>query len=269
MRDSRSMIDLKSIVLSGAILIAGVGPGIASAALGEMEASVTADVAQLKGSIKVTDRTSYRVHEIQLSSGTLVREFAGPDGKVFAIAWKGPTIPNLRQTLGQYFDNYVTAAKRQAHGPQSSANPTKRSRGTGGRSHARLLGTRLPAAGRAQRRQRGRFALMVKFAINGAQVRTARFGLCATLCLAALSCGGGDGAATSDGSSSGGTTSPTASNVVSVVVDAGPLPTTYPDVNTLFTTVTVCVPGSTTSCQTIDHIQVDTGSYGLRILPRC
>jgi hypothetical protein len=30
--------------------------------------------------------------------------------------------------------------------------------------------------------------------------------------------------------------------------------------------VTICVPGSTTSCQTIDHIQVDTGSYGLRIL---
>ena len=34
----------------------------------------------------------------------------------------------------------------------------------------------------------------------------------------------------------------------------------------MFTTVTVCVPGSTTSCQTIDHIQVDTGSYGLRLL---
>jgi len=54
--------------------------------------------------------------------------------------------------------------------------------------------------------------------------------------------------------------------VVSVVVDAGPLPTTNPATNTLFATVTVCVPGSTTSCQTIDHIQVDTGSYGLRIL---
>jgi hypothetical protein len=37
-------------------------------------------------------------------------------------------------------------------------------------------------------------------------------------------------------------------------------------VNTLFVTITVCVPGSTTNCQTIDHIQVDTGSYGLRIL---
>jgi hypothetical protein len=111
MRDSRPMIDLKPIVLSSAILLAGFGPGIASATLGEPEASVTADVAQLNGSIKVNDLTSYRVHEIQLSSGTVVREFVGTDGKVFAIAWKGPSIPNLRQILGQYFDNYVTAAQ--------------------------------------------------------------------------------------------------------------------------------------------------------------
>jgi len=106
---------------------------------------------------------------------------------------------------------------------------------------------------------------MVTLATNGAQTRAARFGFCAILCLALLSCGGGDGASTG-GSSSGGTTPPAGSNVVSVVVDAGPLPTTNADTNTLFTTVTVCVPGSTTSCQTIDHIQVDTGSYGLRIL---
>jgi hypothetical protein len=47
------------------------------------------------------------------------------------------------------------------------------------------------------------------------------------------------------------------------VVDAGPAGSS---VNTLFVSVTVCVPGSSTQCQTIDHIQVDTASYGLRIL---
>jgi hypothetical protein len=57
---------------------------------------------------------------------------------------------------------------------------------------------------------------------------------------------------------------PAAKNVVPVIVDSGPTGTN--NVNTLYTTVTVCVPGSTTQCQTIDHIQVDTGSYGLRIL---
>jgi hypothetical protein len=74
--------------------------------------------------------------------------------------------------------------------------------------------------------------------------------------LAFVSCGGGGG-----GASVVSTPAPptTASNVVSVVVDGGP---NNSSVNTLFTTVTVCVPGSTTSCQTIDHIQVDTGSNG-------
>jgi hypothetical protein len=36
-------------------------------------------------------------------------------------------------------------------------------------------------------------------------------------------------------------------------------------VNAAFVSVDVCVPGTTT-CQTIDHILVDTGSFGLRIL---
>jgi len=40
---------------------------------------------------------------------------------------------------------------------------------------------------------------------------------------------------------------------------------TTPAVNTSFVTITVCVPGTST-CQTIDHIEVDTGSSGLRIL---
>jgi len=36
--------------------------------------------------------------------------------------------------------------------------------------------------------------------------------------------------------------------------------------NGLFATVTVCVPGSLSDCQTIDHVLVDTGSTGLRLL---
>jgi hypothetical protein len=88
--------------------------------------------------------------------------------------------------------------------------------------------------------------------------RAWRWGLCAAWCLSALSCGGGDGTPVNT------TTPAAAANVASIVVDGGPTGTD--DVNTLFTTVKLCSPGSTTNCQTIDHIQVDTGSYGLRIL---
>ena len=83
-------------------------------------------------------------------------------------------------------------------------------------------------------------------------------------------CGGGGG-----GSSSGTTTTTTPTpialtNFVSAVVDAGPAalstgPNAYASSNVAYVSVTLCAPGSTTNCQTIDHVQVDTGSIGLRI----
>ena len=54
----------------------------------------------------------------------------------------------------------------------------------------------------------------------------------------------------------------TAANVQPVTVGPGPIN----NVNILFTTVTVCAPGSASNCQAIDHVLVDTGSIGLRIL---
>src|SRR5208282_669528 len=54
-------------------------------------------------------------------------------------------------------------------------------------------------------------------------------------------------------------------NLQALIVDAGPQPQTFTTVNEAFTSVTVCVP-STTTCQTIDHVLVDTGSSGLRLL---
>ncbi len=59
------------------------------------------------------------------------------------------------------------------------------------------------------------------------------------------------------------------SNVAPIVVDAGPEPQTFISTNEAFVTVTVCVPGNTppsSKCQNIDHVLVDTGSSGLRLL---
>jgi len=54
-------------------------------------------------------------------------------------------------------------------------------------------------------------------------------------------------------------------NLQPLTVDAGPQPQTFTAVNEAFTSVTVCVPG-TNACQTIDHVLVDTGSSGFRLL---
>ena len=101
----------KRLLAGGAIAWAVLLPCVASATLGEPEASVQADGEVLHGSIKESEHGAYRVHEIQLPSGTLVREYCALDGVVFAVAWNGPFMPDLRQTLGRYFDAYATAAK--------------------------------------------------------------------------------------------------------------------------------------------------------------
>ena len=58
------------------------------------------------------------------------------------------------------------------------------------------------------------------------------------------------------------------SNNLSVAVEAGPSNgfSLTPNANILYATVKVCVPGDPSQCQTIDHVQVDTGSVGLRVL---
>ncbi len=82
-------------------------------------------------------------------------------------------------------------------------------------------------------------------------------------------CGGGGG-----GSSTTTTPTPTpvvtaAANTAVITVDAGPPalatgPNGFISDNLAFVSVTLCAPGGS-NCQTIDHVQVDTGSVGLRI----
>jgi len=103
---------LKKLALLAAASLAALSPQLACATLGEPEVSVQADASQLQASIKSSqDRALYRVHEIQLPSGTLLREFVSANGSVFAVAWSGPFMPNLRQALGKYFDSYVAAPR--------------------------------------------------------------------------------------------------------------------------------------------------------------
>ena len=108
--------DLKYLVAAGVLAFVALLPQRARASLGGPEAAVATEAQQLNASIKSSDRANYRVHEIQMSSGTVLREFAVPGGAVFAVAWSGPTIPNLRQALGQYFAGYVSAAQGNRSG---------------------------------------------------------------------------------------------------------------------------------------------------------
>jgi hypothetical protein len=77
---------------------------------------------------------------------------------------------------------------------------------------------------------------------------------------------GSGGSGTGGSSSSSSSSSVPGDNVAPVVVDNGPDPQQFATINELYVSVTLCQPGSATNCQTIDHVQVDTASFGLRIL---
>jgi hypothetical protein len=72
------------------------------------------------------------------------------------------------------------------------------------------------------------------------------------------SCGGGGSGEAPPAPSA--TAAPTA-NVLAITVDRGP---DGAALNSPFVSVTVCTPG-TTICRTVDHVLVDTGSFGLRL----
>jgi len=75
-----------------------------------------------------------------------------------------------------------------------------------------------------------------------------------------------DGCGSGSSSASVNNTNPAPNNTAAITVGFGALGPSGGYVNGAWTSVTVCVPKSTTNCQTIDNILVDTGSYGLRVL---
>jgi uncharacterized protein DUF2844 len=93
------------------------------AALGGRVASVDADRVQLQAALlRVQAAQTYTLHEIQSAAGITVREYVSSSGDVFAVAWEGPSMPDLRQVLGDYFATYQTAmdrwhAARRVRGP--------------------------------------------------------------------------------------------------------------------------------------------------------
>ncbi|MGH9643366.1 MAG: DUF2844 domain-containing protein [Terriglobales bacterium] len=103
---------LKPTILCGVLAILAV-PFPVSASLGGDASSVQADVAKMQASLRTSSSDSYTVHEMHAPTGVAVKEFVSPAGKVFAVTWKGPFHPDLRQLLGTYYDQYVQAVQAQ------------------------------------------------------------------------------------------------------------------------------------------------------------
>ncbi|MGA9801097.1 MAG: DUF2844 domain-containing protein [Terriglobales bacterium] len=112
----------RSVWFAGVALLLFALPIAAFAELGGDAASVQADQARMKATLKTTQAEAYTVHEIQAPSGTAVREYVSPAGKVFAVAWRGPFLPDLHQILGASFTTFTQSVQaqrmqRSGHGP--------------------------------------------------------------------------------------------------------------------------------------------------------
>jgi hypothetical protein len=83
----------------------------AFAVLGQDVSTIQVDGARMKASTQITPGMAYSVHELRALTGTTVREFVSPAGEVFGVAWQGPYTPNLRELLGDYFDDYMRIAE--------------------------------------------------------------------------------------------------------------------------------------------------------------
>jgi hypothetical protein len=100
----------------GLLVLLFAGP--AHAALGGDTASIASETVALDASREITRAGGVEVHVLHLRSGTTLHEYVAR-GKVFAVAWGGPQIPDLRRVLGSYFDAYVNSPQGRGTGHHS------------------------------------------------------------------------------------------------------------------------------------------------------
>lgn len=99
------------LALAGALLLGLSLPAWAS--LGGNVNSVEADRAHMNASVRVMQHDAYAVHRMQAPGGTVVNEYAAPDGTVFAVTWHGQFPPPMQQILGAYFQQYTAVLQSQ------------------------------------------------------------------------------------------------------------------------------------------------------------
>jgi hypothetical protein len=107
----------RALAATGAVLGLCIwAPRDAGATLGGDTSSVQANQEHLGAARQVARNGVFERHELLLPSGILVREYVSPGGKVYAVDWRGSTMPDLRELLGPYFDQLGRSEFRAREG---------------------------------------------------------------------------------------------------------------------------------------------------------
>lgn len=90
-------------------ILVPLAPGTARAALGE------AAVSSVNAALVPAPNGNWLTRTSTLRGGTVLNEYVGPDGDVFALAWHGPALPNFRTVLGTTY--YPLVEEEARSGP--------------------------------------------------------------------------------------------------------------------------------------------------------
>lgn len=82
--------------------------GASWAGLGDQGASMATGTGAQSSMQQTASGSSYAHWQRRLDSGTTVHEYIDAGGTVFAVAWSGPFLPDLRELLGRHFTALTT-----------------------------------------------------------------------------------------------------------------------------------------------------------------
>ena len=111
------MSPLSRLASAAAAAAALTAASSAQAFLGGGYATVTADRAHMAARLQTSAAASHTLHQLTLANGGIVKEFSRPDGTIFAVTWRGPGRPDLRQLLGDHFSTLQADNARRSGRP--------------------------------------------------------------------------------------------------------------------------------------------------------
>jgi hypothetical protein len=102
-------------LLAGLVLLAGASEAMAT--LGKAPSRPETASSPAPGAKKLAATQSqqadlYTLRVTQLENGTTVQEYVTRAGLVFAVAWRGPVLPDLNALLGDYFSTFKLEAEQ-------------------------------------------------------------------------------------------------------------------------------------------------------------
>ena len=107
-------------IIKAALVTVGLAAGFgaardARATLGGDLTSVSTNTQVLGAKRQMQKVAAGERHELTLPSGIVVHEYVSPSGAVYAVTWRGPRKPDLRELLGPYFAQLSSRASKGGH----------------------------------------------------------------------------------------------------------------------------------------------------------